>query len=853
MLVGDAGTGKTRLASEVVAATTAEGVRWHVVIGSKGAARVPLGAWSHLLPDAWDRGGDDLATWRFLAGWLEASDGAIHLFVDDAHWLDPVSAGLVHHLVTTGQAKAVVTLRRNEAVGQPITALWKDGYVVRHDLEVLDAREAAVVLEAVLDAPVDDAPVEPRTAKRLHERSAGNLLMLRELVDAGRSDQSLQLRHGAWVQRETSRPSPRLIDLLADRIDDLTTEERAAAELVAVAEPIAADVLDQALVPALVRRLIDRRLVDIDRVGGRQYVRSSHLVLAEVLVERMDESRRAEVVRALVNLIEGAGSVTDADLVRSAVWRLDIGMPIEGPAALRAADLALARSDFALAAELALVAATTGEGAAASIRLGEALHRQQRPADAEAVFATVASKLGELDPSLRLRYAEGRALALSTELGRLDDAINVLEDTLATMPDGRPRWALEARLAFVLSDCGRLRAATPLAEARLAAVAEDEVAALSALTAFATVRTLGGRGRDALEACDAMVPIALAHLDALPAALGWIAAQRMLALYTLGDLDGAAEFSAAVETMVVDDPDPTLCAAVLMVRGMVTAEQGRLNEALRMLQQSAALHELDNRRGYQAWTFAITSRVRAQRGEVPEAEAALAQARRALWPGGQVFAADLDVAALWIEVLSGRRAKAEALLDDAVERSDDEGALMVSAYLRHEAVRAGLPVARHVDALAKVAAIDQGRRAKSWFAHAAALAADRRDGLVDAGHQFRTLGMHLVAAEAFARAAVAFRRAGSPGLAAQAKELSGQQRELCPGARTPALHLGDDVVGLTARELDVAKRAAAGHANIGIAEDLGISVRTVETHLQRAFARLGVTRRADLAPLLQSY
>lgn len=263
------------------------------------------------------------------------------------------------------------------------------------------------------------------------------------------------------------------------------------------------------------------------------------------------------------------------------------------------------------------------------------------------------------------------------------------------------------------------------------------------------------------------------------------------------------------------------------------------------------MHELDNRRGYQAWTFAITSRVRAQRGEVSEAVAALTQARRALWPGGQVFASDLDVAALWIEVLSGRLADAEALLDDAVARSDDEGTLMVSAYLRHEAIRAGLPAARHVDALGEVAAVDQGRRAACWFAHAAALADGRGAGLVDAGHQFATLGMHLMASEAFARAAIALRRAGSLALAAQAKELSRQQRAWCPGARTPALHLGDLVVGLTARELDVATRAGVGKANLDIAEDLGISVRTVETHLQRAFTKLGVNRRADLATLLQ--
>lgn len=845
VLVGEAGTGKTRLASEVVAATSADGLHWHQVIGSQGAARVPLGAWSHLLPDHWEPGGDVLATWRVLATGLEPSDGAIHLFVDDAQWLDPASAGLVHHLVALGKAKAIVTLRRGEGSNQSITALWKDGLLLRHDLEQFEPEGTAEVLEVVLGAPV-----EPRTARRLHDRSTGNLLMLRELVVAGLADRSLQLCHGAWVQGEPTRPSARLADLLTGRIVGLAADERAGAELVAVAEPIAADLLDQAIGAELVRRLIDGRVIEVERVGGRRVVRSSHPLVAEVLVDHMDVARREDVVHTLVDLFEGSGSVSDADLVRTLVWRLDIGLPIDGAAALQGTDLALARSDFALAEELARVALAAGEGPAATIRLGEALDRQQRHADAEAVFASVADQLDELDPWMRLRYADGRAIALSTDLGRVDEAVAVLEGTLATMPDGRARWALEARLAFVLSDRGRLRAAAPLADARLAGVDEDEVSALGAVTAYAMIRTLSGRAREALDALDAMVPVAMRHVDDVPAGIGWIAAQRMLALYFLGELAECAAFAGTVEAFVIDDADPTRRAAVLMVRGMVAADAGRLDEGLRLLQQSAALHEVDNTRGYLAWTLAILSRVHAQRGEVDEAERALAQARQRLWPGGQVIGSDLDAASLWVEVLRGRHGRAEEVLAEAVARTDAEGMAMVSAYLRHEAIRAGLPSAPHLDALAEVASEDQGRRVEIWHAHATALAADDGAGIVEAGHRLAALGTHLVAAEAFARAAGAHRRAGSPALAAQAKELSRQQLTLCPGARTPALRLGDVVVGLTSRELDVATRAAGGQKNHEIAEALGISVRTVETHLQRSFVKLGINRRAELAPLL---
>lgn len=54
---------------------------------------------------------------------------------------------------------------------------------------------------------------------------------------------------------------------------------------------------------------------------------------------------------------------------------------------------------------------------------------------------------------------------------------------------------------------------------------------------------------------------------------------------------------------------------------------------------------------------------------------------------------------------------------------------------------------------------------------------------------------------------------------------------------------------LTARELDVAMRAAAGSSNREISEALVVSVRTVEVHIGRAFAKLGVRSRVELTVL----
>lgn len=56
---------------------------------------------------------------------------------------------------------------------------------------------------------------------------------------------------------------------------------------------------------------------------------------------------------------------------------------------------------------------------------------------------------------------------------------------------------------------------------------------------------------------------------------------------------------------------------------------------------------------------------------------------------------------------------------------------------------------------------------------------------------------------------------------------------------------------LTEREMQVAQMSVGGKRNSEIARDLSISLRTVETHLQHVYDKLGVRTRADLARVLQ--
>jgi DNA-binding CsgD family transcriptional regulator len=74
----------------------------------------------------------------------------------------------------------------------------------------------------------------------------------------------------------------------------------------------------------------------------------------------------------------------------------------------------------------------------------------------------------------------------------------------------------------------------------------------------------------------------------------------------------------------------------------------------------------------------------------------------------------------------------------------------------------------------------------------------------------------------------------------------------CEGARSPALIEPEATVPLTRREREIATLAARGLSSPDIAERLTVSVRTVEGHLHRLYAKLGVNRREDLASRLGS-
>jgi DNA-binding CsgD family transcriptional regulator len=135
-------------------------------------------------------------------------------------------------------------------------------------------------------------------------------------------------------------------------------------------------------------------------------------------------------------------------------------------------------------------------------------------------------------------------------------------------------------------------------------------------------------------------------------------------------------------------------------------------------------------------------------------------------------------------------------------------------------------------------------------AHARALAGHDGHLLDEAADRFSAIGAMALAADAAAQAAREHARAG-----ARAKELESSTRAHWLagkfGLHSPALDAATRPLPITDREREIAAMVSAGLSNRDIADRLSVSVRTVDGHLYRIFAKLDIESRDQLARLVR--
>ena len=136
--------------------------------------------------------------------------------------------------------------------------------------------------------------------------------------------------------------------------------------------------------------------------------------------------------------------------------------------------------------------------------------------------------------------------------------------------------------------------------------------------------------------------------------------------------------------------------------------------------------------------------------------------------------------------------------------------------------------------------------------HVVAIERGDATALADVADRFAAFGAELIAAEAAASARDALARDGDQQAASRWAARSRDLAQRCVGAATAALDVGRLTVPLTRREREVATLVRAGSSSRAVADELHLSVRTVENHLARVFDKLGINSRTQLAEALSS-
>jgi DNA-binding CsgD family transcriptional regulator len=281
----------------------------------------------------------------------------------------------------------------------------------------------------------------------------------------------------------------------------------------------------------------------------------------------------------------------------------------------------------------------------------------------------------------------------------------------------------------------------------------------------------------------------------------------------------------------------------LLLRGAVDEAVVRLREAVALLRPGDFRDLLGPCRVGLAEALALA-------GRAAEARAALAAAGpvahgAASGPGRRRPDPEVVLAAARAGAALGDVPTALALCRPVAAVARASGAVADEADALHEMARLGqaATVAARLRHLAGTLSGAAGRYAD----HAEAVAAGDAAALEAVAAGLARAGTLPLAAEAYQRAAAAHAAAGRQRRAATALLRAAEHLARCPGAA--AAH-GTSPPPLTPREHEVAHLAAAGLSDRHIAQRLSVSVRTVQNHLHRAYAKLQASGRKDLSSLL---
>jgi len=251
----------------------------------------------------------DMAT-RYMARLLEVSGPRI-IFIDDLHWLDPSSAGLIDEIVRmTRSTPLMIVIGTRPGPSAAPTSLEALEHIRLEGLDEGETRELA--------ATVAGTEIHESDARRLHERTAGNPLFITETVRALLEDPSTKAPEGRLGLGDGSsgKGMPMTLRaLLGARIDALSEEARTVLRVASVIgvtfrEPIVADVFGERVEREVYERLGEASLiVAVDGAGGWRF---SHPLIHDAAYSGLLGSSRRRLHARVADLLDarsGRGAI----------------------------------------------------------------------------------------------------------------------------------------------------------------------------------------------------------------------------------------------------------------------------------------------------------------------------------------------------------------------------------------------------------------------------------------------------------------------------------------------------------------------------------------------------------------
>ena len=289
-------------------------------------------------------------------------------------------------------------------------------------------------------------------------------------------------------------------------------------------------------------------------------------------------------------------------------------------------------------------------------------------------------------------------------------------------------------------------------------------------------------------------------------------------------------------------------AVVNAMLGLVDLARGALPSACAAFQNSLSAMSRGFPGGWLMLVAALSAQAEGARANNQAAAAALRLSEEAYGPQTAVFLPELELARAWERASIGQTVDAQMHAVRAAQIARRSGMYAVEIRALHTAVR--FDDRSQTERLAELAKTLNTPLAEAIAEHARGLANHDGDLLDAAADRFADMGAVALAADASAQAAREHAHAGRRG-----KELESSTRAHWLASqgevRTPAVAAAARPLPITDREREIAMLVVAGWSNREVADRLFVSVRTVEGHLYRIFAKLGIDDRDQLIRLLR--